>query len=227
MSTNLYRWVISGVVSMTALGSTLITVIVPIAEQSMFLALFLTMLCCIVLGMGVPTTANYVIMATITAPILINMGIPMLAAHMFVFYFGIVADITPPVALAAYAGSAIAGSNPLKTGVTATKLAITAFIVPYIFAYSPNMLLVIGDPGVFDIVRIVVTSIIGIYGISAGMEGYMRVKTPIWQRLLLIAGGLMMVIPDALTDMIGLVLIGAVLVIQLITERKLKEKANA
>ena len=219
--------IISGVVSMTALGSTLITVIVPIAEQSMFLALFLTMLCCIVLGMGVPTTANYVIMATITAPILINMGIPMLAAHMFVFYFGIVADITPPVALAAYAGSAIAGSNPLKTGVTATKLAITAFIVPYIFAYSPNMLLVIGDPTVFDIIRIVITSIVGIYGISAGMEGFLRYKTPIWQRLPLIAGGLMMVIPEALTDVIGLVLIGGVLLLQVLTERKQKMKASA
>ena len=128
---------ISGVVTMTALGQLLINTLVPIAQNSTFLALFLTMICCIILGMGVPTTANYVIMATITAPILIKMGIPVLAAHMFVFYFGIVADITPPVALAAYAGAAIAKCNPLKTGVTATRLAITAFIVPYIFAYSP------------------------------------------------------------------------------------------
>lgn len=206
--------IISGVVSMTALGSTLITTIVPLAQKGTFIALFLTMLCCIVLGMGVPTTANYVIMATITAPILINMGIPTLAAHMFVFYFGIVADITPPVALAAYAGSAIAHSNPLKTGITATKLAITAFIVPYIFAYSPKMLLVIGDPTVLQVAQIIVTSLIGIFSISAGMEGFMKRPAPIWQRILLLVGGLMLISPNGLTDIIGIVIIAAIVVLQ-------------
>lgn len=212
--------IISGVVSMTALGSTLINVIVPLAEKGTFIALFLTMICCIVLGMGVPTTANYVIMATITAPILVKMGIPTLAAHMFVFYFGIVADITPPVALAAYAGSAIAKSNPLKTGITATKLAITAFIVPYIFAYNPQLLLVIGNPSVWEIIQMCATSLIGIYSISAGMEGYMHHAAPIWQRILLIAGGLMMVVPDLLTDIIGLVIIVSIVLIQYVFTAK-------
>lgn len=212
--------IISGVVSMTALGSTLITTIVPLAQKGTFIALFLTMLCCLVLGMGVPTTANYVIMATITAPILVKMGIPTLAAHMFVFYFGILADITPPVALAAYAGSAIAKSNPLKTGVTATKLAITAFIVPYIFAYSPEMLLVIEDPTVFDIIRMCVTSMIGIYGLSAGMIGFMNNKTPIWQRAMLLVGGLMLVTPQLVTDIIGIVLIAAVVIFQYFIGKK-------
>jgi len=212
--------IISGVVSMTALGSTLISTIVPLAEKGTFIALFLTMLCCIVLGMGVPTTANYVIMATITAPILIKMGIPILAAHMFVFYFGIVADITPPVALAAYAGSAIAKSNPLKTGITATKLAITAFIVPYIFAYNPHMLLVIGEPTVLEIVQIVITSLVGIFSISAGMVGYMQHKAPIWQRILLVGGGLLLVSPDTLTDIIGFVIVAIMVVIQYVLTRK-------
>ncbi len=206
--------IISGVVSMTALGATLIATIVPLAEKGTFFALFLTMLCCIVLGMGVPTTANYVIMATITAPILINMGIPTLAAHMFVFYFGIVADITPPVALAAYAGSAIAHSNPLKTGVQATKLAITAFIVPYIFAYSPNMLLVIGEPSVWQIIQIAATSLLGIFAVAAGLEGYMHRPTPIWQRLLLLVGGLMLISPDGMTDIIGIAIIAVIVVLQ-------------
>ncbi len=221
--------IISGVVSMTALGSTLISVIVPLAEKGTFIALFLTMLCCIVLGMGVPTTANYVIMATITAPILIKMGIPTLAAHMFVFYFGIVADITPPVALAAYAGSAIAHSNPLKTGIQATKLAITAFIVPYIFAYSPNMLLVIEgyQPTVLQIVEICLTSFFGIYAISAGMEGYLHHHTPVWQRILLIGGGLCMVVPDLTTDLIGLVAVAAVVLLQYVIEPKLKKKTES
>ena len=209
---------ISGVVTMTALGQVLINTLVPIAENSTFLALFLTMVCCIVLGMGVPTTANYVIMATITAPILIKMGLPVLAAHMFVFYFGIVADITPPVALAAYAGSAIAKSNPMKTGVTATRLAITAFIVPYIFAYSPEMLLI--DAAWYDVVLIVITALIGIYAVSAGMEGYMYVKCPWWQRLMLLGGGLLSIIPGIATDIAGIVLIAAVILMQKLSEKK-------
>ena len=209
---------ISGVVTMTALGQILINTLVPIAENSTFLALFLTMVCCIVLGMGVPTTANYVIMATITAPILIKMGLPVLAAHMFVFYFGIVADITPPVALAAYAGSAIAKSNPMKTGVTATRLAITAFIVPYIFAYSPEMLLI--DAAWYDVVQIVITALVGIFAVSAGMEGYMFVKTPWWQRLMLLGGGLLSIIPGLATDAAGIILIAAVILLQKISEKK-------
>ena len=209
---------ISGVVTMTALGQILINTLVPIAENSTFLALFLTMICCIVLGMGVPTTANYVIMATITAPILIKMGLPVLAAHMFVFYFGIVADITPPVALAAYAGSAIAKSNPMKTGVTATRLAITAFIVPYIFAYSPEMLLI--DAAWYDVVLIVITALVGIFAVSAGMEGYMLVKTPWWQRIMLLGGGLLSIIPGIATDVAGIVLIAAVIILQKVSEKK-------
>ena len=211
---------ISGVVTMTALGQLLINTLVPIAENSTFLALVLTMLCCIVLGMGVPTTANYVIMATITAPILIKMGIPMLAAHMFVFYFGIVADITPPVALAAYAGSAIANSNPLKTGVTATRLAITAFIVPYIFAYSPEMLIIGSDNPWYEIVLLVITALIGIFVISAGMEGYMFKHMPIWERIIALAGGLCMVIPGLVTDAVGLGLIALVVLLQKIGQKK-------
>ena len=217
---------ISGVVTMTGLGQLLIRTLVPIAQNSTFLALFLTMICCIILGMGVPTTANYVIMATITAPILIKMGIPVLAAHMFVFYFGIVADITPPVALAAYAGAAIAKCNPLKTGVTATRLAITAFIVPYIFAYSPEMLF-IGVENWYDVALICVSAIIGILGISAGMEGYMFVKCPWWQRILLLAGGLLCIIPGAMTDVAGFACIAVVFVLQKLAEKKHPELKTA
>ena len=133
---------IAGCITVTGLASILINAIVQLAGSATFIGLILTMVCCIVLGMGVPTTANYCIMASTCAPILIKMGFPLVAAHFFVFYFGIVADITPPVALAAYAGSAIAKGNPMKTGINATKLAIAAFIVPYIFAYSPAMLFV-------------------------------------------------------------------------------------
>ena len=216
--------IISGVVSMTALGTTLVAVIVPLAQKSIFLALFCTMLACIVLGMGVPTTANYVIMATITAPILIKMGIPLLAAHMFVFYFGIVADITPPVALAAYAGSAIAHSNPLKTGITATKLAIGAFIIPYIFALNPSLLF-IDVESVWALIGIMVTSIIGMAGIAMGMTGHVYAHVPWYMRIMLLAGGIFLIDPSPVSDFIGLLLIGIPFAFQLLQNRKLKATA--
>lgn len=210
--------IVIGVISYTGLATTLFNVIVPIARQNVFLALFLTMVACIICGMGVPTTANYILMATITAPIVVEMGIPVLAAHMFVFFFGIVADITPPVALAAYAGSAIAHSNPLKTGVQATKLAITAFIIPYVFALSPEMLWI--DTDVVEVIRIVITSVIGMIGVSAGLEGYLLIPAKVWERLILIAGGILMVIPSLATDILGLVLLVLGIVLQLIRSKK-------
>ena len=178
----------------------------------------------IVLGMGVPTTANYVIMATITAPILIKMGIPLLAAHMFVFYFGIVADITPPVALAAYAGSAIAHSNPLKTGITATKLAIGAFIIPYIFALNPSLLF-IDVESVWALIGIMVTSIIGMAGIAMGMTGHVYAHVPWYMRIMLLAGGIFLIDPSPVSDLIGLLLIGIPFAFQLLQNRKLKATA--
>ena len=215
--------IISGVVSMTALGTTLVAVIVPLAQKSIFLALFCTMLACIVLGMGVPTTANYVIMATITAPILIKMGIPLLAAHMFVFYFGIVADITPPVALAAYAGSAIAKSDPMKTGLNATKLAIAAFIVPYIFAYSPALLFE-NISGWWEVTQICISALLGIFGIAAALNGHLYKKLSWVFRILLAVGGLGMMIPGTLTDVAGLALVAVVVVVQYLSAKR--EKAT-
>jgi TRAP-type uncharacterized transport system fused permease subunit len=176
------------------------------------------MIACLILGMGIPTTANYVIMATITAPIVIRMGVPVLAAHMFVFYFGIVADITPPVALAAYAGAAIAKSNPIKTGVTATRLAITAFIIPYIFAFNPEMLLI--DTDAYHVIRIIITSVIGMFGLSTGLEAYMFGPASVPERLMAIAGGLCLIHPGLLTDTAGLVLIAAVVGIQLLRKKR-------
>lgn len=212
--------IVAGVVTMTSLGSTLITVIVPIAQNNLFIALFLTMLTCIVLGMGVPTTANYLIMATITAPILTEMGLPLLAAHMFVFYFGIVADITPPVALAAYAGSAIAKSDPLKTGINATRLAITAFVIPYIFAFNPKMLFI--DATVLEVVIIIITSLIGIFALSAGLEGYMFKKLKAYEIVPLIIGGLLMIYPGHVSDIIGFVVVAAIVVMQILSSKRLK-----
>ena len=184
----------------------------------MFIALFLTMLCCIVLGMGVPTTANYCIMASTCAPILITLGIGKIPAHFFVFYFGIVADITPPVALAAYAGSAIARSNPMKTGVNATKLAIAAFIVPYIFAFNPAMLLVDTNP--LQVVQIVITSLAGLFGVAAALNGTLFRRMNPLIRLLLAAGGLCMMFPDTLTDLVGLMAMGGACALEYLSAKK-------
>ncbi|MBE5972321.1 MAG: TRAP transporter permease [Lachnoclostridium sp.] len=211
--------IIAGVVTMTGLGQILISAIVGVAGDKVIVALFLTMLTCIVLGMGVPTTANYIIMATTCAPILVNgMGINPIAANMFVFYFGIVADITPPVALAAYAGSAIAKSNPMKTAFNASRLAIAAFVVPYIFALNPAMLFI--DAGVIDVALIVVTSLIGLFGIAGGLEGYMFNNMNVVQRLMAVVGGLCMMIPGTMTDIIGVVLVGASCAWQMAEKKK-------
>ena len=214
--------IICAVLTTTGLAGELTTALVSIGQENLILALFLTMLCCIVLGMGVPTTANYVIMASTTAPILIALGVPTLAAHMFVFYFGIVADITPPVALAAYAGAAIADSSPMKTGVTATKLAIAAFIIPYIFALSPNMLFI--DAVWYDVISIIISSLVGIGLLAVGLEGWLLKKVPWWQRIIAIAGGLLLIIPGWVTDVIGLVVGVGLIVLQILSVKKDKKK---
>ncbi len=213
--------VVAGIITATGLASTIISGIVALANGKLIIALFLTMLCCIVLGMGVPTTANYCIMAATCAPILVQMGVPVVAAHFFVFYFGIVADLTPPVALAAYAGAAIAQANPMKTAVTATKLAIGAFIVPYVFALNPAMLF-IGTTNVFEIILIVITSFVGIFAVSASLEGYMIARMPWYLRIASAAGGLLLIYPGLVTDLIGLALVALVIVIQIITKQVAK-----
>ena len=210
---------IAGCITVTGLASTMINGIVALAGNATILGLVLTMLCCIVLGMGVPTTANYCIMASTCAPILVQLGFPDVAAHFFVFYFGIVADITPPVALAAYAGAAIAKSNPMKTGVTATKLAIAAFIVPYIFAYNPVMLFENVD-GWWHVAQISVTAVMGLFGIAAALNGYLYRHIHWTLRLVLVAGGLCMMIPGTLTDVVGLVLVLAVIFYQRVSAKK-------
>ena len=222
--------VIAGCITATGLASKLIGMVIALSNSVPFIsptlvALFLTMICCIILGMGVPTTANYCIMASTCAPILITIGVPKMAAHFFVFYFGIVADITPPVALAAYAGSAIAKSNPMKTGINASKLAIGAFIVPYIFCMNPAMLLI--DVTAFKVIQIIVTSLIGIFGVAAAMNGFLFQKLSWPARIVICVAGLMMMDPTVITDIVGIVLMALVLTLQFLATRKAKPQAAA
>ncbi|MBQ7936288.1 MAG: TRAP transporter permease [Clostridia bacterium] len=210
--------IVAGTITMTGLANQILTAIVAIAGNQIIIALFLTMLCCIVLGMGVPTTANYCIMAATCAPILMRMGVPALAAHFFVFYFGIVADLTPPVALAAYAGAAIAQANPMKTAVTSTKLAVGAFIVPYVFAMNPKMLFI--DATFLDVILISVTAFIGIFAISAALEGWLLKHMSWYERIISAVGGLMLIIPGIGTDLIGVGLVAIVVLFQLIKKKQ-------
>ncbi|MCI1999687.1 MAG: TRAP transporter permease [Clostridia bacterium] len=211
--------IIAGVVTVTGLGQVLIAAIVSVAGGKLIIALFLTMITCIILGMGVPTTANYVIMATTCAPILITgMNLNPISANMFVFYFGIVADITPPVALAAYAGSAIAKSNPMKTAVNASRLAIAAFIIPYMFALNPAMLFINTTP--IDVISIIVTSFLGMVAISGGLEGYMLYKLNVPMRILSLVVGLMLIYPETVTDLVGVIAIIIIFAIQMLQRKK-------
>ena len=213
--------IISGCITVTGLASKLLSTIVSLSGGHMIIALVLTMICCIVLGMGVPTTANYCIMAATCAPILMDpsIGVTKMAAHFFVFYFGIVADITPPVALAAYAGSAIAKADPMKTGFNATKLAIAAFIVPYIFAFSPQMLFV-DVTGTFQVVQICISALLGIFGVAAALNGFLYRPVPVLLRLLLAIGGLGMMIPGTASDIAGFVLVVGIVLYQRYSARR-------
>lgn len=211
--------IIAGTITMTGLANVIINGIVALAGDQVIIALFLTMICCIVLGMGVPTTANYCIMAATCAPILVRMGVPLVAAHFFVFYFGIVADLTPPVALAAYAGAAIAQSNPMKTALQSTKLAIAAFIVPYAFALNPVMLF-IDVTGPMQVASIIITSLVGIFGVASALEGFIFVKMNPVQRVMAAAGGLLLIDPRVLTDIIGIALVAVVIGWQVFTKKR-------
>lgn len=197
--------IIIGVVTKTGVGLKLATALLDLAGGQMLPAMFFTMITSLILGMGVPTTANYVITSTIAAPALVQMKVPVLAAHMFAFYFGIVADVTPPVALAAYAGAGIAGANPMKTGVTAAKLAIAAFVVPYIFVLAPQLLMI--NATAPTILMAMITAIIGMWGLSLAMIGFCQHPLNAIQRIAFFIGGLCLIIPGSMTDLIGIVIL--------------------
>ncbi|WP_188432964.1 TRAP transporter permease [Kroppenstedtia guangzhouensis] len=203
---------IVGVITLTGLGLKFGTGLVDMAGGNVMLTLVLTMISSLILGMGIPTTANYIITSTVAAPVLVQLGYPLLAAHMFVFYFGIVADITPPVALAAFAASGISRGNPLKTGVQSTRLAIAAFMIPYIFVFSPQLLLI--DTTWQSTLTIIITSMAGMLAVGAGMIGYWLHPLNWLLRLILLAGGVMLVVPEGMTDVIGAVLVIAIFVYQ-------------
>ena len=217
--------IIVGVVTLTGLGLKMANGLVDLAGGHLFLTLIFTMIASLILGMGAPTTANYVITSTIAAPTLVLMGVPLLAAHMFVFYFGIVADITPPVALAAYAGAGIAKADPFKTGVEASKLAVGAFIVPYIFVYNPAMLLI--NTTTFLLIQNLVTACCGMFGVGAAIIGFCLARMTWFERVWFAVAGLMLIDPGTTTDIIGLVMLTLGMIYQWRKMKTEKSKARA
>ncbi|MDY0091270.1 MAG: TRAP transporter permease [Candidatus Vecturithrix sp.] len=201
-----------GTSSLTGLGLAISNNLVELAGGRLFLTLVYAMIGCLVLGMGLPTTANYIVTSTIIAPALGRLGVLPIAAHMFVFYFGIMADVTPPVCLAAFTGAGIAGANPTKTGLTATKLSIAAFILPYIFVYQPQLLL--ENVTFFSILPILFTAIIGILSVAGATMGFVSLPATLPERLALFVGGIMLLIPDFRTDILGLVIFFVVVGLQ-------------
>ena len=204
--------IIIGVVTKTGVGLRLASGLIEMAGGMLLPAMFFTMITAIVLGMGVPTTANYVITSTIAAPALVQMGVPILAAHMFVFYFGIIADVTPPVALAAYAGAGISGGNALKTGVHASKLAVAAFIIPYIFVLSPVILMVDATP--LALILATLSALAGMIAVSSALCGFLADHCRLYERALLVGAGLLMIKPGGTTDLIGCAIFAAILAMQ-------------
>ena len=204
--------IVAGTVTGTGLGGQVGGIVLDLAQGSFLLVLAFTMIACLILGMGLPTTANYVVTATVAAPILFNnFDVPLISAHMFVFFFGILADVTPPVCLAAYAGSGIAGSNPLRTGVTALRLAVAGFIIPYVFVLEPALLL---EGSTTDLLLALGTIMVGMIAIAAGLAGHLIIRAVTLERVLLVAGGFLLVYPAILVSLVGAVLVGIVVVIQ-------------
>lgn len=210
--------IIIGVVSLTSFGSVMTSSIMSIGAGSLFLTLFFTMIASMILGMGLPSIPAYIITATMAAPALANFDIPILVAHMFVFYFGLFANITPPVALAAFAGAGIAGGDPMRTGFLALRLSLAGFIVPFLFVYNPAMLMIdttdiavnakeFGLPAWNVILSITVTSIVGILALSAAVEGYFKTAMNWFWRIFLGVGALMMIVPETMTDIIGTIMV--------------------
>ncbi|WP_077315846.1 TRAP transporter permease, partial [Basilea psittacipulmonis] len=216
--------IVIGVVNLTSFGTVLISSIISLGAGSLFITLLLTMVASIVLGMGLPSIPAYIITATMAAPALAQFDVPILVAHMFVFYFGIFANITPPVALAAFAGAGISGGDPMKTGFYSLKLALAGFIIPFMFVYNPQMLMIditgvemtakaFSLPAWHQIVFVIVTSVIGVISLSSAVEGYFSVALSWFERVLLAVGGIMLIAPEAVTDMLGMCLVAICLLI--------------
>jgi TRAP-type uncharacterized transport system fused permease subunit len=198
--------IIIGVVTLTGIGLKFVGLTVALGQQNLFLTLVLVAVACTIIGSGIPTTATYIILAAIAAPAIVQLGVAPLAAHLFIFYFGVIADLTPPDALAAYAAAGIARSDPLRTGLTATRLALAGIIVPFVFVYSPALLL--QGAGVGEVVVTVATGTLGVVALAAGASGYLLTRATPLDRTFLVGAAVALICHTLTWDLLGLVLLG-------------------
>ncbi|OWZ83741.1 C4-dicarboxylate ABC transporter permease [Natranaerobius trueperi] len=210
--------IIVGVVTLSGLGTTFANLVINLAGGYLLLTLFLTMIASIILGMGLPTTAKYIILATMAVPALTGLEVHLLAAHLFVLYFGVVADVTPPVALAAYAGAGVAGGNSFKTGVNALKLGLAGFIIPYVFAVSPTILLI--DTTFLQATIAIITAVLGVIGLGSAVQKYLITHTKFYDQVLFLLSALTLLVPGITSDIGGVVCFGLALGIQYMRKKQ-------
>lgn len=218
--------VVIGTLTLTGIASTFIGAIIAIGENNLFLSLFLTMLTCLVLGMGIPTIPNYIITSSLAGPALLELGVPLLVSHMFVFYFGIMADLTPPVALACFAAGPIAKAPGLKISLQAIRLAAAGFIIPFMAVYTPSLML--QDGGAIaeawgypvEVVYVLLKTVLGIGLWGIAVVGFFLDRTTIPERLLAMAGGVSLILAMPLSDQIGFGLAAAFLAAHVLRTRK-------
>jgi TRAP transporter 4TM/12TM fusion protein len=203
--------IIIGLTLMTALGSRFTSIIIEMSGGNLFFALFLVMVSSIILGLGLPTTICYVLLATLAGPALVQLGIEPIAAHMFILYFGMMSMVTPPSAMAAYAGAAIAGADMMKTGMTATRFALCGFLLPYTFVLNPALLL---SGSVPEVLLAILTGSIGVITLGAAVAGHIKTTLKVWERLFLLLAAIALIDPGLVTDLIGLTLLAIVLIKQ-------------
>ena len=211
--------IIVGVISLTGIGTKFSSFMISVSNGNIMISLVMTMVAALILGCGLPTTAAYIVLSSLAVPALTKIGVPLLAAHLFVFYFGSISTITPPVALSSYAAAALAGANPSKVGWQALRLGLVAFVIPFMFVFQPALLME-GSP--LEIIQCIITGLIGVYSLAVGLQGWFRLKCNVFERILTIGGGLAMMYPGLVTDLIGLVCLAVVVVRQLVTIRKNK-----
>ena len=208
-----------GVTTLTGIGNVLGDYVITLSHGNLLLALLLTMVVSIFLGMGMPTVAVYIVLATVAAPVLLKMGVPMLAAHFYCFYFGIMANLTPPVAIPAYAAAAIADASPSKTGWAAFKIALPSFLIPYVFVYYPSLMFI--DTNIGQLILALLTCVLGVFMIAMGVEGYSFLRQmPKAKSNLLLIGGILMIVPNLIADAVAVVILVYVMVTEIIIHRR-------
>jgi TRAP-type uncharacterized transport system fused permease subunit len=203
---------IIGAVTMTGLALRFTSLILSFGQATLLLPLMMTMLACLLLGVGMPTAAAYLIVAALAIPALNELGVPMLQAHLFAYYFAVLANVTPPVSLAAYAGASIAKAPMVRTGLAASKISLAGFIIPYMFVFGPSLLL---QGTVPHIVWSAITAALGVTALAAGLEGWLLCRAQLYERVLLLGAALTLIKPGVLTDVVGLAIILPIFFVQI------------